>query len=262
MDQIDPDEDQPRDQFDPEKLEELSRSIQAHGIIQPITVCRTEDGRYRIVAGERRWRAAKMAGLGAVPALVRTLGDDDPLEIALIENIQREDLNPLEIAAAFDRLAGDFRMSHEDIARKTGKDRTTVTNFLRLLRLSKPVKQELLSGGITMGHARALLNVADITEQAQICAAIKERGLSVRQTEAWTKQVAERQKGAQPNETKRVKAAYQPDANTRAAVDEMAAALGTRVALVPKSSSEGRLEIEYYSLDDLERIYSAIVRTA
>ncbi|HEX4165960.1 MAG TPA: ParB/RepB/Spo0J family partition protein [Bryobacteraceae bacterium] len=262
LDRIEPDEDQPREQFDQEKLEELARSIEAHGVIQPITVRKTEAGKYCIIAGERRWRAAELAGLKTIPALVRTVHQHQLLELALVENIQREDLNPLEIAAALARLGLDYHLNHDEIARRTGKDRSTVTNFIRLLRLSDQVKEDLISGAITMGHARALLNVQDEDEQAEMCASIKARGLSVRQTEAWVKQVSERQKGGQAVDTKGSsdKKKEEVDPNVRAAVDEMSAALGTRVKLIARNEKAGRLEIEYYSAEDLERIYSVIVR--
>jgi len=156
---IEPDPGQPRDSFDAARLEELAQSIRAHGIIQPITVRKLGPDRYCIVAGERRWRAAELAGLQEIPALVRSVVEDELLEFALIENLQREDLNPIEIATAFHKLSTDHHLSHEQIAQRTGKDRSTVTNFLRLLKLSLPVRNALIAGEISMGHARALLNL-------------------------------------------------------------------------------------------------------
>lgn len=259
LDQIQPGEEQPRDSFDSEKLMELAQSIRANGLIQPITVAPGSNGKFRIIAGERRWRAARMAGLAEIPALVRHINQQQHLELALIENIQREDLNPIEIATAFFRLASDHGLSHEQIAERTGKDRSTVTNLLRLLKLGPRAKNELIGGGISVGHARALLNISDFATQGRICEDIIKRQLSVRDTEALVKKITQ-----EPSETSQVKEkkAESPDIdpNVRAALEEMAMALGTRVRLVKRSDTSGRLEIEYYSQDDLDRIYSVIVK--
>ncbi len=255
--QIRPDSEQPRDHFDEAKLQELSQSIQAHGVIQPITVSREGKDSYRIIAGERRWRAAALAGLTEIPALVRDVKNENQLELALIENIQREDLNPIEIAAAFQRLNLDHNLSHEQIAQRTGKDRSTVTNFLRLLKLSQTAREALASGQISMGHARALLNV-DTHLQASLCTEIKTGQLSVREVEARVKRLQQPEATTQLTETKRD--LDQPDPNTRAAMDEMAMALGTKVRLIPRNDKSGRIEVEYYSQEDLDRIYSVIVR--
>lgn len=252
VDQISPGSDQPRDVFDYDRLQELALSIKVNGLLQPITVQKHEDGKYRIIAGERRWRAAQIAGLTHIAALVRTIEASRRLQLALIENIQREDLNPLEIAAAFERLSTEHSLSHEQIAERTGKDRTTVTNFLRLLRLGDEVKQALKSGQLTVGHARTLLNITDEEQQAQTCRDIIAKRLSVRETEALVKRLTQPaaqavQKAEKPEE--------KVDPNVRAAIDEMAMALGTKVHLKPR-----KLEIEYYSPEDLERIYSVIVK--
>src|SRR5579875_3173707 len=230
IDQIEPGRGQPREAFDPEKLEELTQSIRANGLIQPITVSKLPSGKYQIVAGERRWRAAQLAGLKEIPALVRTVEREKQLELALIENIQREDLNPIEIATAFQRLVTEHGLSHEQIAERTGKDRSTVTNFLRLLRLSPFVRQEIIA-----------------------------KQFSVRETEVFVKRLTDSAapKGSASLPAKEPKPL---DPNVRAALDEMARALGTRVRLVAKSATAGRLEIEYYSQDDLDRIYSVIVK--
>ena len=257
LDQIRPDSEQPRDSFDEAKLLELSQSIQAHGVIQPITVRREGKDRYRIIAGERRWRAAALAGLTEIPALVRNLENENQLELALIENIQREDLNPIEIAAAFQRLSADHNLSHEQIAQRTGKDRSTVTNFLRLLKLSQTARQALANGEISMGHARALLNV-DTHLQASLCTEIKTNQLSVREVEARVKRLQQPEPPPQLAETKRDTKPLDP--NIRAAMEEMAMALGTKVKLIPRNDKSGRIEVEYYSPEDLERIYSVIVR--
>ncbi|HZS56442.1 MAG TPA: ParB/RepB/Spo0J family partition protein [Bryobacteraceae bacterium] len=256
LDQIVPGNEQPRANFDPEKLAELADSIRANGIIQPITVCPDGNGRYRIIAGERRWRASQLAGNTTIPALIRTADEHERLELALIENLQREDLNPIEIATAFQRLIDEHRLSHEQIAQRTGKDRSTVTNFLRLLRSSPFVRSALIAGSITMGHARALLNLPTEEAQDKFCRDIVAKQFSVRQTESLVKNFMA---GPKPVATK---AADEPaeDPNVRAALAEMEAALGTRVRLTRKSNGAGRLEVEFYSADDLDRIYGVIVK--
>jgi len=249
LDQISAGSEQPREAFNQDHLAELAQSIKANGLLQPITVQKHADGKYRIIAGERRWRAAKLAGLTEIAALVRTVEDSQRLELALIENIQREDLNALEIASAFERLAEEHHLSHEQIAERTGKDRSTVTNFLRLLRLGAIAKSMLKAGRISTGHARALLNLTDETEQGSACHEVFAQKLSVRETEALVKRLT-REKMPQPE-----KPEPKVDPNIRAALDEMSMALGTKVHLKPR-----RLEIEYYSPEDLERIYSVIVK--
>ena len=258
LDQIQPGEEQPRDVFDSEKIGELSQSIRIHGVLQPIVVYRDRDNRYRIIAGERRWRAARLAGLAEIPALVRTVDRDRLLELSLIEIIQREDLNPIEIATAFHRLASHHGLSHEQIAERTGKERSTVTNFLRLLRLGERAQQELKSGTITVGHARALLNLENQQEQSRLCDEIIARKLSVREIEAMVKKLSEQPASTTPKE----KTDNPPkiDPNVRAALDELEMALGTKVRLVPTSGAAGRIEIQYYSQEDLDRIYSVIVK--
>ena len=259
--EIIPSEHQPRSSWDMERMEELAQSIRANGLIQPITVCESGGGKYTIVAGERRWRAAQLAGLSEIPALVRTVEQNRRLELALIENIQREDLNPIETAVAFARLIEQHKLSHEQVAERTGKDRSTITNFLRLLKLPREVQEDLGRGDISMGHARALLGLPTAAAQRQASQQILDKRLSVRETEKLVKNLTtpKPEGAAQPH------AAAQPelDANVRAALDEIRAALGTKVRLVPKPGNKGsgRLEIEYYSQDDLDRIYAVIVRS-
>jgi ParB family chromosome partitioning protein len=259
LNQIQPGEEQPRDLFDGQKMEELSQSIRANGVLQPIVVYRDTEraNHYRIIAGERRWRAAGLAGLKEIPALVRSVEREQLLELSLIENIQREDLNPIEIAMAFYRLATQHGMSHEQIAERTGKERSTVTNFLRLLRLGARAQDDLRSGRITVGHARVLLNLPDESQQDRLCEEIIAKKLSVREVEALVKRLTEKIKSPQTAENKEE---TKLDPNIRAALEEMEMALGTRVKLVAKSPSSGRLEIQYYSQDDLDRIYSVIVK--
>jgi ParB family chromosome partitioning protein len=257
LDQIFPGEEQPRTTFDTDKLMELSQSIRMNGVIQPITVHRLGPQKYQIIAGERRWKAAGLAGLKAIPALVRNVEQYQALELALIENIQREDLNPIEVALAFQRLADEHGFSHEQIAEKTGKERSTITNLLRLLRLSPFVRNELICGRISVGHARALLNITNDQAQMDLSKQIVAKQLSVRATEELVKRVS-----APGTERLEKQAKEEPkiDPNVRAALDEMAMALGTRVRMIAKSGTSGRLEIEYYSQDDLDRIYSVIVK--
>ena len=261
IEQIQPNQDQPRESFDLEKLEELSSSIRANGLIQPITVQRTGPEEYRIIAGERRWRACRSAGLTHIPALVRDVEKQQILELALVENIQREDLNAIEIATAFHNLATEHGLSHEQIAERTGKERSTVTNFLRLLKLSPFVRNELVRGSVSVGHARALLNIADNNLQARLCQKVIAEQLSVRTTERLVKGLAQQPEGPNGDNSESRDETVQVDPNVRAALDEMAMALGTRVRLIAKTESAGRLEIEYYSQDDLDRIYSVIVKS-
>jgi ParB family chromosome partitioning protein len=237
-------------------MAELAQSIRANGIIQPITVCEAANGQYAIIAGERRWRAARLAGLTEVPVYIRKAYPDKTLELALVENIQREDLNPIETARAFEQLIEQHQLTHEQIAERTGKDRSTITNSLRLLRLAPEVQEYVAAGRIAMGHARALLGIEHHQAQVALSKQIIERDLSVRSTESLvrhTNQLRSQDEKPQPKPEKKL------DANTKAALDEMAMALGTKVRIVPRTEHSGRLEIEYYSKEDLQRIYEVIV---
>ena len=250
---IQPNPEQPREDFDAARLEELAQSIRVHGIIQPITVTHSKHGTYLIIAGERRWRAAQMAGLTEIPVYVRETEPDRVLELALIENIQRADLNPVETAGAFLQLIERYGLTHDQVAERTGKDRSTVTNFLRLLSLSPRVLESLAAGKISVGHARTLLNITDHDSQFATCMRIIQNGLSVRETEAYVKKLTRPARPhAEPPEPPPL------DPNVRAALDDIATALGTKVRLVSRTESSGRLEIEYYSAEDLDRIYSVI----
>jgi ParB family chromosome partitioning protein len=232
----------------------LAQSIRANGIIQPVTVRPTSDHKYELIAGERRWRAAQLAGLTDIPVYIRHVEHDQVLELALIENIQRADLNPVETAQAFRQLVDSHHLSHDQIAERTGKDRSTITNFLRLLRLSAPVLEELAAGRLTVGHARTLLNLTDPLAQEAASRHIIGRNLSVRETEAYVKKLIQ---PAQADDAG-AKPAKQLDPNIKAALDEMAQSLGTKVRLVSRTGHSGKLEIEYYSSEDLERIYGVI----
>lgn len=254
---IRPNPNQPRQDFSEGGISELAQSIRINGIIQPITVCETANNHYLIVAGERRWRAAKEAGLSEVPVFIRNVDQDKILELALIENIQREDLNPIETALAFEQLIHQHHLTHEQVAERTGKDRSTITNFVRLLRLAPEVRDALAVGKIAMGHARALLGLDDSGAQQQACKQVIAKDLSVRETEQLVKRLAQ----APPDGQSQPKPEKVLDPNTRAAIEEMAMSLGTKVRIVARSEKSGRLEIEYYSVGDLQRIYEAIVRS-
>jgi ParB family transcriptional regulator, chromosome partitioning protein len=242
---------QPRTVFDAAHLQELSNSIETHGIIQPLLV-RRKGASFELIAGERRLRAAKLAGLVEVPAIIQDYADDRILEIALIENIQREDLNPMETAQALDRLHTEMNLSHEEIAARTGKDRTTITNLIRLLRLPQAVQLLVAERRLSMGHARAILGLTSPDLQLQMAEKAAAQGFSVRQVERLVKKI---------NEPREPSDAPLQDPNIKAAIGALEAALGTRVRIVEKSNQQGRIEIEYYSQGELERLYDWIVST-
>jgi ParB family chromosome partitioning protein len=248
---IDPNPHQPRRFFQPERLAELAQSIKANGIVQPIVV-RPAGDRYQLVAGERRWRAAKLAELDKVPVVVRDIPDDRLLEITLIENIQREDLNPIETAVAFDRLGQELNLSADQIGTRTGKDRSTILNFTRLLQLPKDLQDLVAEKRLTHGHARALLTLQNPDAQRTVAQKIVSQGWSVRQTERVTAKMLETR---EPKEIDAVKL----DPNVKAAIQELQRTLGTKVRIIEKPRKGGRIEIEYYSQDDLDRIYAVIV---
>ncbi len=251
VDSIDPNPLQPRRLFQNDRLAELAQSIRANGIIQPLVVRRTGD-RYQLVAGERRWRAAKLAEVRDVPVMIREIPDEHLLEISLIENIQREDLNPIETAHAFARLSAELELSPEQIGQRTGKDRTTIVNFLRLLQLSDDLQQLVAEKRLSAGHARCLLTLPTAALQREVAEKAVAQGWSVRQTERTTQRMmADRQ----PKHLDELQA----DPNVKAAIEEMQRALGTRVRIVEKAKKGGKIEIEYYSPEDLNRIYDVIV---
>lgn len=247
LDKIAPNEYQPRRVFDQARLNELAASIKEQGVIQPIIVHRTPVG-YELIAGERRWRAAGLAGLKTIPAIVKEASKRELLELALIENIQREDLNPIEAAEAYKRLQEEFKLTQEDLARRVGKERSTITNFLRLLGLPKEVKQDLVSGALTMGHAKAILSIERSRDQIEAAAIIVKKGLSVREAEA----LAFRLRGS----TKEKKA-NRSNNELKGVEDRLKRALGTKVSIMPRSKG-GRIVIEYYSGDELDRIIDKI----
>jgi ParB family transcriptional regulator, chromosome partitioning protein len=238
---------QPRTAIDETKIEELARSIRANGVIQPIIVRRASDG-YEIVAGERRWRASQRAGLLKVPVVVRDIPDDRLLAAALIENIQREDLNPVEEAHAYRRLADEYHLTQEQIADAVGKDRSSVANYLRLRRLPQEVLAGLGSGSLSMGHARALLGLPDDAVQLRVSRDVIGRNLSVRETEALVKKVT------QPTPPK---TPVEKDVHTRAAEERLRFALGTRVRIERKRKG-GQIEIDFGSEEELQRIFEML----
>jgi ParB family chromosome partitioning protein len=240
--------------MDDGRLEELAASIKANGIIQPILVRRTGNT-YRIIAGERRWRAAQKAGLQRVPVVVRDVADGDKqlLELALIENLQRESLNPVDEALAYQRLADEFSLTQEQIAAAVGKDRSSVANFMRLLKLPEEVRADLASGALSTGHARALLALPDAAAQRHGAREAISRHLSVRETEALVKKLS----APKPRATATVAPGPAADVHTRAAEDRMRFALGTKVR-INRRGSGGRVEIDFASEDELNRIFEVI----
>lgn len=243
---------QPRLHFDPQGLEELAQSMRSGGVVQPV-VLRPLGDHYELVAGERRLRAARLAGMSRIPAIVRTLSDEQALEISLVENLQREDLNPLEQARAFERLASHFALTQEEIAKRTGKDRATVANIMRLLRLPPEVQALLEEGKLSGGHARTLLKLEESSVIQRVLAKrMVARRLSVRQAE---EMVERRLPGAKKERLVRPP----QDPNVRAAEEAMERCLGTKVRVVERKGGRGQIEIEYYSLEDLNRIYYRIV---
>lgn len=252
IDAIEPNPLQPRRVFQQDRLDELAQSIRANGIVQPLVVRRVGT-KLELVAGERRLRAAKLAGLAVVPIVVREIPDDRLLEITLIENIQREDLNPIETAVAFDRLGKELNLNAEEVGVRTGKDRTTVLNFTRLLQLPPDLQQLVADRRLTHGHARALLTLTNIDLQREVAEKAVGQGWSVRQTERLTQKLVTSPQPKQVDE----EAAMDP--NVKAALQEMQRVLGTRVRIVERPRKGGRIEIEYYSAEDLDRIYTTIV---
>jgi ParB family transcriptional regulator, chromosome partitioning protein len=247
LDSLEPNPFQPRTVFEPARLQELAASLKETGMVQPILV-RRHAGRYQIIAGERRWRAAREAGLASVPVVVRDVPDDRLLELALVENIQRQELLPLEEAQAYQRLHDEFRMTQEEVARRVGKDRSTVANTLRLLRLPREVRELLAGGRLDAGHARALLALDRAEDQVALAREAARRGLSVREVE---RRVAAARAPRKP--------ARRADANTRAAEERLRAALGTRVH-IRRRGRGGALAIAFTSEAELQRLFEVLLR--
>jgi ParB family chromosome partitioning protein len=249
---IKPNEYQPRRVFKDNALNDLVASIKEKGVIQPVIVRKSSDSSYELIAGERRWRASGMAGLKVIPAIVKDAAPVEALELALIENIQREDLNPLETAEAFQRLIEDFSLTHEDLSKKVGKDRATVSNYLRILKLPGNIKRLIAEGSLSIGHAKALLQIENKRIQIDIAKKIVQSGLSVREVEKLSKKLAAAgtaAAGAKPAK----------DAQIASLEEKLMHSLGTKVRLIHKSNKRGRLEIDYYSLDELDRLLEILI---
>ena len=256
LDLIDPSSLQPRSTFDDAKLEELARSIRENGVIQPLLL-RRKGGRFELIAGERRWRAAQLAGLTKVPAVLRSVSDDKVLELGLIENIQREDLNPIEEARAYKKLIETVGLTQETVAERVGRDRSYVTNYLRLLRLPDDLQELLQSGRLSTGHARSLLAAESVDIQRRLARKIIEQGLSVRATERLVKQTLESPQRGKPAKSR----TEHSDANIRAAESKLRRKFGTQVHIVMSQGSQaGRIELEFYNTMDLDRLYTLIMQ--
>jgi ParB family transcriptional regulator, chromosome partitioning protein len=251
IDLIDPSPYQPRTRFREDALEELSRSIRTSGIVQPIVVRRI-GARYQLIAGERRWRAAQRASFARVPAIVRDVRDELALEMTLVENLQREDLNPIEQARAFQRLTDEFHFTQEQVAERTGKDRATIANAVRLLKLEEPIQDLLEEGRLSAGHGRALLAIDESKDRLELAKRIARSGMTVRQVE----RLAKRGPRSKPDT-----AAASVDPNTKWAIEELQRKFGTKIAIHPlRPGKPGQLTFEYYDASDLTRLYDRLMR--
>jgi ParB family chromosome partitioning protein len=251
---VEPNREQPRKKFDEDALLELSDSIKQFGVLQPLLV-QERDNYYEIIAGERRWRAAKLAGVKEVPVIVKKLTEQEILEISLIENIQREDLNPIEEAQAYKRLLTEFNLKQDEVADRVSKSRTAVTNAMRLLKLNDKVQQMVIDEMLTTGHARALLGIDDQEKQYLVAQRIFDEKLSVRETEKLVKNIQNEKKNTLEGSKKidpQLEAVY------RGLEEQMKSILGTKVFINPKDEKKGKLEIEYYSQEELDRIIDLI----
>ena len=246
---------QPRAHFDEPSLQSLAESIRSHGIVQPLLVRRRGDG-YELIAGERRWRAARLAGLSRVPVVVKEVPDDSMLEIALIENIQREDLNAIEEAQAYKKLIETVGLTQEALATRVGRDRSYITNFLRLLRLPDDLQQLVIEGRLSTGHARTLLALTHADLQRRMARKIIDDGLSVRATELLV------HKSSEEKPTKKSAAGQEIDPNVRAAESKLRRALGTQVKITQSVEGKGKIEISFFDTRDLDRVYNLIMPAA
>ena len=254
INKVEPNREQPRKKFDEDALLELSESIKQFGVLQPLLVTERKDY-YEIIAGERRWRAAKLAGVKEVPVIIKNLTEQEIMEISLIENIQREDLNPIEEAQAYKRLLTEFNLKQDEVAERVSKSRTAVTNAMRLLKLNDKVQQMLIDEMLTTGHARALLAIEDQEKQYEVAQRIFDEKLSVRDTEKLVKNIQNEKPDAPVSVNKidpQLLAVY------RDLEEQMKSLLGTKVYINPKDEKKGKLEIEYYSQDELDRIIDLI----
>lgn len=247
INRIFPGDQQPRKTFKSDSLKELAASIKEKGILQPIIISRVGDGTFRVVAGERRWRAAGLAGMKKIPALIKDIVSQDSLEIALIENLQREDLNPVETAEAFHRLMTDHNLTQEDLSIKIGKDRATVANYLRLLKLPAEIKSLISNGTLSTGHAKALLSIEGKKNQIEASRRIVKRGLSVREAELLSK------KSSRPG-----KGNIKKDPQITSLEEKLIRSLGTKVRIMNRGK-KGKIEIEFYSFEELERLLEILL---
>ena len=257
INKVEPNREQPRKNFDEDALLELSESIKQFGVLQPLLV-QDKNGYYEIIAGERRWRAAKMAGLKEVPVIIKDLTEQEIVEISLIENIQRENLNPIEEAIAYKRLLTEFNLKQDAVAERVSKSRTAVTNSMRLLKLNEKVQQMVIDDMITTGHARALLGIENQEKQFQVAQKIFDEKLSVRETEKLVKKIQQEKEESKPKKEEKI------DPKMEAILSDleetMKGILGTKVAINRKDEKKGKIEIEYYSMDELDRIIDLIRR--
>lgn len=244
---IEPNRDQPRKNFDEDALMELADSIKQFGLLQPILV-QNKDTHYEIIAGERRWRAAKLAGLKEIPVIIKNLTDQELVEISLIENIQREDLNPIEEAQAYKRLISEFHLKQDEVAERVAKSRTAVTNSMRLLKLCDEVQQMLVNEMLTTGHARALLAIEDPEEQYSVAQKVFDEKMSVRDVEKLVKNLHKPEKAQKKEENKSLEIIYQK------IEDRLKGTLGRKVSISPKQNGSGKIEIEFYDHEDLDRL--------
>jgi ParB family chromosome partitioning protein len=247
LDRIFPGEQQPRKTFKDDSLKELAASIKEKGILQPVIVSRVGDGSFRLVTGERRWRAASLAGLKKIPALIKNVASKDSLEIALIENIQREDLNPIETAEAFSKLIIEFNLTQEELSDRVGKERATIANYLRLLKLPEEVKGFIYNGSLSMGHAKAILALEGKAHQIDTARKIIKKSLSVREAESLAKKIS-----SPP------KARASRDAQISSLEEKLIRGLGTKVRIITRGK-KGKIEIEYYSFEELERLLDILL---
>ena len=250
---VEPDRNQPRKTFDAEKLQELADSVKQYGVLQPLLVQKEPDY-YRIIAGERRWRAARLAGLTEIPVIVKNFSAQDSMAVALIENLQRQNLNPMEESMAYQKLLTEFSLTQEQVAAKLGKSRSAIANSLRLQNLAEPVQKSLSEGLISPGHAKVLLGVTDASEQNKLAVRVIAENLSVRELEKIVAQKSEAKK-----EVRKKKEDREQDLASKIAEDRMKELLGTRVT-ISKGARKGKIEIEYYSEEDLERILAFFER--
>jgi ParB family chromosome partitioning protein len=248
VDEIEANPKQPRSDFNEQSLQELAESIRLHDIIQPVTVSKLPNGKYRLISGERRWRAAKIAGIKDIPAYLRHANDAQLLELALLENLQREDLNAMEVSLSYKRMMEELDYTQEQVAERMGKDRSTIANFIRLLKLPPDIQLAVRNGELSMGHARALINVDTIDKQLYIFKEIKDKGLSVRQTEALVRNMYRESGGVKKPAKSHLSPALQR------IEDKLASHFSTRVKLKHSRNGSGQLTIEYYSAEELNKI--------